>query len=136
MSDDDPGGIRTAWLERRSGPEIEALTFNDAITDMDLLPTSGGVWLAWIELGDSGGPVVKTTRLPGAGVAQLPLDEGIVPTAVRFAPGGLTERDDAPALVVTSDDGSAAFTDVDGRPTGTIEGGGALAGVSPELPME
>jgi len=122
IDEDEPGGLRTAWMARRGSPTTEALTWSDAVVALDVLATPQGVWVGWIELSKRG-PEVRTTRLPGEeGIMTVPLDEGFEPAGLRFAPGRLDDPENAPVACIWDAEGHLVVTDVDGRPIGTVSG--------------
>jgi hypothetical protein len=116
---DLPGGLRTSWLAKRSTPQVEPLTRNDAVISLDALPTTGGVWLSWIELGREG-LVVKATRLPGDLVSTVSLPPDVEPAAVRFSPDLLDSAEDRPALAVTTTAGGLVMLELGGEPLGQV----------------
>ncbi|MBW1877185.1 MAG: pentapeptide repeat-containing protein [Deltaproteobacteria bacterium] len=111
------GGLRTAWLAKRSTPQVEALTRSDAVIGLDVLPTARGVWLCWIELG-RGGLDVKVTRLPDGHIDTVSLD--VEPDAVRFAPGLLGSAETKPVLAVTTSGGGLVVLELGGEAIGQV----------------
>ncbi len=119
VDEERPGGLRTAWLARRSNPEIAPLTWHDGVIALDLLPAPDGVWVAWIEKGATTF-TVKTTRLPGEGITELPLDQGLVPFDLRFTPTPVGAEGAAPVLAILTAAGGLVVCDVDAREIGRV----------------
>jgi len=118
-SGDSAGGLRTAWLARRTNPQVESLTRNDAVIGLDVLPTASGVWLAWVELG-RGGLEIRVVRLPDGDVQAVPLDPAVEPAAIRFAPDLLESSETKPALAVLTSAGGLVVLELGGEPLGQV----------------
>ncbi len=121
LDDDEPGGLRAAWMAKRGVPVVESIVPVAAVAALDVLPVPEGVWVAWIEE-RARGVEVRVTLLPGDdGIHTLPLDAGVEPVALRFVPGRFGAPDPAPAVALWTADGALYVTDVDGRPLGHLD---------------
>lgn len=104
---DTPGGLRTAFLEKRGAPETEVLTNSDRVASLDLLGVGEVGWLAWVEV-TAGAAQAWRCQFPGGTPEKVAV--GIDAARVGFA----TVTSGVPPLVLTTPRGALILVDTSG----------------------
>lgn len=115
-SDEEPGGVRVAWLGKGVTPRPEALTFFADVGAIDAVAHPDGVWLAWTEIAADATASVHVARVPDLEPRRLDLPEDIEVEEVRFVDGA----GDVPVLACTTVDERLVVLGIDGRLHGAL----------------
>lgn len=111
---DRAGGLRTGWLLKRGGPDLDSLGKNDSVSSLDLLGDDDGAWLAWVEIdGDGRGAVHRCRLEPEAGLGEA---ERLVPNVdgEHVVIAGVDKH--GPVLMVTTEQRGLVRVDGKGKP--------------------
>jgi len=109
--EEEPGGIRFAWMGPGVTPKPLVLTKGGDIASLDAIDAEEGGWVAWSELGRRGSDSVYVARLPGLEPKKLAIEGSIAIEEVRFAYDGAHEH---PRIAVVTAEESLRIYDLDG----------------------
>lgn len=112
--EDEPGGVRCAWLERRSDPQILALGHTDQVEHLEVLAQGQSAWVVWTERHGSDLRALRAS-LPRAQAESLTMP-GLA--GIRLAP---TIAGQIPGWALLREDGGARLESLDGEPGGALE---------------
>ena len=117
-NEDDPGGLRYAWLAVRGAPEPEILTVQDGVLQLDAISVGDSAWLAWVELAGLGAsPTLHTLSMPNGKVADMPIPRGTDIEEICFA---MQYGEGKPVIVATTVDAGLIAWRADGKALGFI----------------
>ncbi len=101
--EEEPGGMRFAWMGPGVTPKPLVLTKGGDIAALDAIDAGDAGWVAWAELGRTGADSIYVARLPGLEPQKLAIKEVLEVEEVRFAYDGT--HDNPRIAVVTADEG-------------------------------